>query len=59
MYSKPGGGTGALAGAGGLAATGFAVGMYLVVALALIVVGLLLLRVSYLKRRRVPGGVRD
>ena len=43
-------GSGALAGSGGLAATGTAVGFYLALALGLIVVGLLLLRAAMFRR---------
>lgn len=49
MYGRPGG-VGVGVGAGGLAATGFAAGLYVALALSAIVVGLLLLRAARLKR---------
>lgn len=44
------GGTAAGAGAGGLAATGFDIALYVIVALIALLAGLLLLRIAALKR---------
>ena len=47
MYGRPGG---VGAGAGGLAGTGFAFGLWTAVGLAVIVVGVLLLRIAMFRR---------
>jgi hypothetical protein len=50
MYGRPGGVGGFGVGAGGLASTGFAFGLWAAVGVGLVVAGLLLLRLAVFRR---------